>query len=178
MPAQHRPPCTAQNLILAPADTTARDNVIHSMPLPCCADDGDENKCEAQILSHTATTANPRLPTAQQIPCPGPPRWKTAPAHHRAYRTDSAVSGTPFSLPRKQAGSVRSFDNDHSMRPEAYNPEFAAERIAVRITKLKISAAYGSRPLSQIPAQTGFFHARLLHRDQRRQHKHGADKEK
>ncbi len=42
----------------------------------------------------------------------------------------------------KQAGSVRSFDNDHSMRPEAYNPEFAAEK-AVRITKLKISAAYG-----------------------------------
>ena len=61
-----------------------------------------------------------------------------------SMETESAVSGTPFLLTRaKQRGSVFSLDRDHSIRPEAYRPEFAAERIAVRITKLKISAAYG-----------------------------------
>ena len=96
------------------------------------------------MLSHTATTANPEIADSTTNTVSGATTLENSASTPPSILTDSAVSGTPFFVTRaKQAGSVRSFDSDHSMRPEAYSPEFAADRIAVRITKLKISAAYG-----------------------------------
>ena len=59
----------------------------------------------------------------------------------------SAVIGTPLLLVLAMlCGIMSSFAKDHSMRVEAYNPEFAAERIAVSTTKFIASPAKG-RPM-------------------------------
>ena len=56
----------------------------------------------------------------------------------------SAVIGTPLLLVLAMlCGIMSSFAKDHSMRVEAYNPEFAAERIAVSTTKFITSPAKG-----------------------------------
>ena len=52
------------------------------------------------------------------------------------------MTGIPFLLVFEIfLGIVPSFPNDQSMRVDAYNPELAAEIMAVRTTKFIISAA-------------------------------------
>lgn len=54
----------------------------------------------------------------------------------------SAFKGIPFDVNFASfLGNVRSSERDHSMRDEAYSPEFAADKIAVRMTKFMKSAA-------------------------------------
>ena len=110
--------------------------------LPCCRWRRRNIKCEAQMLNHTATTAKPEIADSATNTVSGATTLENSASTPPSILTDRAVTGTPRLLTlAKQAGSVFSFDSDHSIRPEAYRPELAADRIAVRITKLKISAA-------------------------------------
>ena len=94
------------------------------------------------MLIQTATTAKPEMAESATNTVSGAITLENSASTPPSMETESAVNGTPFLFTRaKQRGNVFSLESDHSMRPEAYSPEFAAERIAVRITKLKISAA-------------------------------------
>lgn len=94
------------------------------------------------MLSQTATTAKPEIADSATKTVSGATTLENSASTPPSILTDRAISGTPFLLTlAKQAGSVFSFASDHSIRPEAYSPELAAERMAVRITKLKMSAA-------------------------------------
>ncbi|MNL48046.1 hypothetical protein D3C87_1708730 [compost metagenome] len=94
------------------------------------------------MLIHTATTANPEIADSATNTVSGAITLENSANTPPSIDTEIAVSGTPFLFTRaKQRGSVFSFESDHSMRPDAYSPEFAADRMAVRITKLKMSAA-------------------------------------
>ena len=94
------------------------------------------------MLNHTATTAKPEIADSATNTVSGATTLENSASTPPSILTDRAVIGTPRLLTlAKQAGSVFSFDSDQSIRPEAYRPELAADRIAVRITKLNMSAA-------------------------------------
>lgn len=69
----------------------------------------------------------------------------------------TAYIGTPFFVTLAKIGDiVFLFERDQSILEAAYKPEFAADKIAVKMTKFMISAANG-RPIRSRTATKGLF---------------------
>lgn len=101
--------------------------------------------CEALMLIHTTTTASPDMDTSAIYTVPGATILESSASPPPIILRMTAFSGTPcFDNFANKGEMVFLSASDHSIRDDAYNPEFAADKIAVKITKFITSAAYGT----------------------------------
>lgn len=100
--------------------------------------------CDAAMAIQTMTTASPDTETRTiYTVCAGITldiRDKIPP---KMLKTNATI-GIPllFNFP-KDLPIIPSFDRDHNMRVAQYSPEFAQDKIAVKITKFMIVPEYG-----------------------------------
>jgi hypothetical protein len=86
------------------------------------------------MLIHTATTARPDMDTSVIYTVPGAIMLDSKARPPPTMLIRSAFSGTPRLVNWANHGEIVFLSaSDHSIREEAYRPELAAERIAVRI---------------------------------------------
>ena len=95
-----------------------------------------------QMLSHTATVEKPTMEVRITKTVSAAMTLEANASKPPNILKAKALTGTPRLLSlANPAGIIPSWPKDHTMRPEAKSPVLAEDRIAVMITKLKISAA-------------------------------------
>lgn len=94
------------------------------------------------MLIHTTTTANPEIETKIIYTRSGEISIDNKDKPPPTILKISALSGIPFEVSFENLGEIVFLSaSDHNIREDAYNPEFAADKIAVNTTKFITSAA-------------------------------------